>query len=68
MTTNLRTIRRSRGLNLNQVATLTECHYSFLSYIERRKRRVGLRLAATLALLFGVAVDELFDEEMRARC
>jgi len=59
--TTLKMLRESRGLTLQQVADHLGIDDSFVSRLERGKRRLSLDRAARLADLYGVTLKDVFD-------
>ena len=61
----LRTLRRRRGLTINQLAELTGyANHSRISQFETGKRKPTLEFVYKVAQVFGVSFDLLLNDEL----
>lgn len=59
LATNVRRLRKAKGLSQEALADLAGIHRNYLGGIERRERNVGLDNLGKLAKALGVPLDEL---------
>lgn len=59
LATNVRRLRKAKGLSQEALADLAGIHRNYLGGIERRERNVGLDNLGKLANALGVPLDEL---------
>lgn len=61
----LRTLRKQHGLTMKQLVTKLEfTSQSYISELERGKKKPSLEIALKIANFFGVSVDQLAKDEL----
>lgn len=58
----VRSLRSSKGLSQEHLATLTGLHRTYIGGIERGERNVALLNIIKLSKALGVSLSELFEE------
>ncbi len=62
--TNMRRIRREKGLTQEQVAEAAELHPNYISSVERGERNISICNIARIAVALGVSMEALVVEPL----